>query len=55
MEGNQVINCNVSSCKYNEKNKRVCKLQAIQIDTIKHSSVKKADESMCASYDYGEE
>ena len=35
MEGNQKIHCTVGTCKYNEKNQNLCKLQAIQVDQQK--------------------
>ena len=55
MEGNQKIHCTVKTCKYNEKNQNLCKLQAIQVEPIKNCNTKKADESMCSSYIYGKD
>ena len=54
MEGNQKIHCTVGTCKYNEKNQNLCKLQAIQVEPTKNCNTKQADESMCSSYIYGE-
>lgn len=55
MEGNQKIHCTVGTCKYNEKNQNLCKLQAIQVEPTKNCNTKQADESMCSSYIYGKE
>ena len=55
MEGNQKIHCTVGTCKYNEKNQNLCKLQAIQVEPAKNCNTKQADESMCSSYIYGKE
>ena len=52
MEGNQKIHCTVETCKYNEKNQNLCKLQAIQVEPTKNCDTKKADESMCSNYIY---
>lgn len=50
MEGKQKIYCTVETCKYNENNQNLCKLQAINVEPIENIETKKADESMCASY-----
>lgn len=50
MEENQKINCTVESCKYNNKEKAKCTLQAIQVVPIANINTETADESMCASY-----
>ncbi len=55
MEGNQKIHCTVETCKYNERNQNLCKLQAIQVEPTKNCKTKQADESMCSSYIYGKE
>ena len=52
MEGNQKIHCTVGSCRYNDEDKNVCILEAIQVAPIKNCKTKKPDESMCASYKY---
>lgn len=54
MDKNQKINCTVESCVYqDEKNKR-CTLQAIEVMPKADCSTRKADESMCGSYECGE-
>ena len=50
MEGKQNINCTVSSCKYNNREKEKCNLQSIQVEPIEAKDTKEPDESMCASY-----
>lgn len=55
MEEKQEINCNVNSCKYNNRQEGKCILQAINIEPIDDMEVIEADESMCASYEYKEE
>lgn len=55
MEGNQKIKCTVESCIYNNTEENMCNLKGIEIKPIKNCNTKKADESFCASYDYGEE
>lgn len=55
MEGNQKINCKVKTCKYNEKNNNLCRLQAIQVEPTNNCKTKKPDESMCSSYIYEKE
>lgn len=52
MEKNQRINCTVASCKYNNKEKGKCTLEAIQVEPIQGCNTKEPDESMCASYKY---
>lgn len=51
MEGNQKIHCNVETCKYNDYNKNECTLTAIQVTPTQNCKSKKADESMCSSYE----
>lgn len=46
----QEINCNVKSCRYNNKEDGMCGLQAILVSPVNGKTTKKADESMCASY-----
>lgn len=55
MELNQKINCTVSSCKYNNQEKEKCTLEAIHVAPIDEFETQEADESMCASYKFGEE
>ena len=52
MEGRQEINCNVESCKYNNKENSKCKLEAIQVMPIEGVDTRKPDESMCATYEH---
>lgn len=51
VEANQKINCTVESCKYNNPEKAKCTLEAIHVAPIENINTKKADESMCASYE----
>ncbi len=51
MEPNQKINCTVESCKYNNKEKAKCTLEAIHVAPIDNMNTEAADESMCASYE----
>ena len=51
MEKNQKINCTVSSCKYNNAENAECVLKSIQVSPMEGWETKKADESMCASYE----
>lgn len=51
MDGNQKIHCNVESCKYNDYNQNKCTLTAIQVTPKQNCKSKKADESMCSSYE----
>lgn len=55
MEGKQYINCSVATCKYNNQEKQKCILEAIQVAPIQGCNTMEADESMCASYEHGEE
>lgn len=54
MEGKQKIHCTVGTCQYNDENKNVCILEAIQVAPVQNCQTKKPDESMCASYKYEE-
>lgn len=54
MEANQKINCTVSSCKYNNEQKRKCTLEAIHVAPMENVNTEKPDESMCASYKFDE-
>ena len=55
MEGKQYINCSVATCKYNNQEKQKCILESIQVAPIQGCNTMEPDESMCASYEYGEE
>lgn len=46
----QEINCNVRTCKFNNKEKGMCQLQAILVSPVNGGKTKRADDSMCASY-----
>ena len=52
MEKNQKINCTVASCKYNNTEDSLCILKAIHVSPMEGCDTKKADESMCASYEH---
>lgn len=54
MEGNQKINCTVSSCKYNNCNQNLCELQSIKVSPVNQVNTQQADESMCSSYENGQ-
>lgn len=51
MEGNQKINCTVSSCLYNDITKSKCLLEEISIEPCYDCDTKEPDESMCGSYE----
>lgn len=55
MEGNQKIHCTVKSCTYNNKERKLCVLDAIQVAPIENKKTMRPDESMCASYEYEKE
>ena len=52
MDKNQKINCTVESCKYNNTEKEECILKQIIVTPMAECHTKKADESMCSSYEY---
>ncbi len=52
MDRNQKIHCTVESCKFNNYEQNLCELQAIQVKPTPDCDTKKADESMCSSYEY---
>ena len=52
MEKNQKINCTVESCKYNNIGKEECMLKQIVVTPMNNCHTKKADESMCSSYEF---
>ena len=49
-QGDQKINCTVTSCKYNEEGKQECSLKQIVVTPIENCDTKQPDESMCSSY-----
>ena len=51
MESRQKIHCTVQSCKYNNSQDKKCILEAIMVTPTENNSSKKADESMCSSYE----
>lgn len=51
MDKGQKINCTVTSCKYNDKSHMECELQQINVTPVGNCNTKKADESMCESYE----
>ena len=55
MDGNQKINCSVSSCKFNNNNNQKCMLQQIHVAPINDCETCAPDESMCSSYEFDEE
>lgn len=52
MEKNQKINCTVESCKFNDLENSECILKQIKVTPMQDCHTKKADESMCSSYEY---
>lgn len=54
MEEKQKINCSVESCKFNNTDKEECILKQIKVTPMQDCHTKKADESMCSSYEYEE-
>ena len=55
MDNKQKIHCTVGSCKYNENDENMCSLSAIMVTPTQNNSSKKADESMCSSYEHHNE
>lgn len=51
MEGSQKIHCTVGTCIYNDDDKNECLLESIKVAPVQNCNTKKADESMCASYE----
>lgn len=51
MEKSQKINCQVQSCIYQDGETKRCILQEIQVMPTQDCNTKKADESMCGSYE----
>ena len=54
MDKNQKINCTVESCVYQDEENKRCTLQAIDVMPKQDCRTRKADESMCGSYECGE-
>lgn len=52
MDKKQKINCTVGSCKYNNTDSKECILNQIVVTPMQDCNTKKADESMCSSYEY---
>lgn len=52
MEKNQKINCTVESCKFNNIENAECLLKQIKVTPMNDCNTKKADESMCSSYQF---
>ena len=50
MDENQMINCTVGSCKFNDKQMQKCELKQIIVTPIEGCETKQPDESMCSSY-----
>lgn len=51
MDAKQKINCTVSSCKFNECEKKKCSLEQIIVTPIPDCKTCKPDESMCSTYE----
>lgn len=51
MDLKQKINCTVSSCKFNENEKKKCLLDQIVVTPIPDCKTCKSDESMCSTYE----
>lgn len=52
MDNKQKINCNVSTCRFNDEESCKCILESIVVEPMKDSNTKRAEESMCGSYKY---
>ncbi len=50
VKNNQTINCTVTSCKYNNKQRQLCELEHIIVTPIQGCETNEPDESMCSSY-----
>lgn len=49
--GEQKIKCTVESCKFNQNENHNCTLKQIIVTPMENCDIKKADESMCSSYE----
>ena len=47
---NQTINCTVTSCKYNNKERQLCNLEHIIVTPVQGCQTSQPVESMCSSY-----
>lgn len=54
-DNNQKINCTVNSCKFNNCENDECTLHQITVEPIDDCDTCTPDESMCGSYEYGDE
>ena len=52
MGENQKISCTVGSCKFNNFDEKKCILNRIMVTPIEECNTKKAEESMCSSYEF---
>ena len=50
MQNHQKINCEVSSCMYNEKDNNSCLLKDIIVKNCRDYNASCPEDSMCASY-----
>ena len=50
MQNHQKINCEVSSCMYNEKDNNSCLLKDIIVRNCRDCNASCPEDSMCASY-----
>lgn len=51
MERNQLINCTVTSCAFNNSEENKCELKSIHVAPLDDVYTQTPDESMCASYE----
>ena len=51
MNNNQIINCTVKSCRYNNHNTEKCELNSIIVTPKININSEKPDESKCSSYE----
>ena len=47
---NQTINCTVTSCKFNDKQRQLCELEHIIVTPVQGCQTSQPDESMCSGY-----
>lgn len=53
-DSNQKINCDVTSCKYNDSDEELCTLEEIKVSNEDESSEEKKD-TICDSYELDED
>ena len=53
-DSNQKINCDVTSCKYNDADEELCTLEEIKVSNQKDNSEEKED-TICDSYELDED